>query len=72
MKRSFKLEGLCCANCAAKIEEGIAALPGVESARVAFMTERLVIQAPEEAFEELLDKAQAVIVKYEPDCRIVR
>ena len=72
MKRSFKLEGLCCANCAAKIEEGIAALPGVESARVAFMTERLVIQAPQEAFEELLDKAQAVIVKYEPDCRIVR
>ena len=57
MKRSFKLEGLCCANCAAKIEEGIAALPGVESVRVAFMTERLVIQAPEEAFTELLDKA---------------
>ena len=72
MKRSFKLEGLCCANCAAKIEEGIAALPGVESARVAFMTERLVIQAPEEAFTELLDKAQAVVEKYEPGCRIVR
>ena len=72
MKRSFKLEGLCCANCAAKIEEGIAALPGVESVRVAFMTERLVIQAPEEAFTELLDKVQAVAEKYEPGCRIVR
>ena len=72
MKRSFKLEGLCCANCAAKIEEGIAALPGVESVRVAFMTERLVIQAPEEAFIELLDKAQAIAEKYEPGCRIVR
>ena len=50
----------------------IAALPGVESVRVAFMTERLVIQAPEEAFTELLDKAQAVAEKYEPGCRIVR
>ena len=50
MKRSLKLEGLCCANCAAKIEDGINALPLVESAKVAFMTERLVLQAPQEAW----------------------
>lgn len=72
MKRSLKLEGLCCANCAAKIEEGINALPQVESAKVAFMTERLVLQAPEDAWESVLSQAQQVIAKYEPDCRILR
>lgn len=72
MKRSLKLEGLCCANCAAKIEDGINALPLVESAKVAFMTERLVLQAPQEAWEQALEQAQEVIAKYEPDCRIVR
>ena len=72
MKRSLKLEGLCCANCAAKIEDGINELPLVESAKVAFMTERLVLQAPQEAWEQVLEQAQDVITKYEPDCRIVR
>lgn len=72
MKRSLKLEGLCCANCAAKIEDGINELPLVESAKVAFMTERLVLQAPQEAWEQVLEQAQEVIAKYEPDCRIVR
>ena len=72
MKRSLKLEGLCCANCAAKIEDGINELPLVESAKVAFMTERLVLQAPQDAWEQVLEQAQQVIAKYEPDCRIVR
>ena len=72
MKRSLKLEGLCCANCAAKIEDGINELPLVESAKVVFMTEKLVLQAPQEAWEQVLEQAQEVIAKYEPDCRIVR
>ncbi|MGN0072483.1 MAG: cation transporter [Coriobacteriales bacterium] len=72
MKRSLKLEGLCCANCAAKIEDGINALPQVESAKVAFMTEKLILQAPDEAWENVLEQAQQVVCKYEPDCRIVR
>lgn len=72
MKRSLKLEGLCCANCAAKIEDGINALPQVESAKVAFMTEKLILQAPDEAWESVLEQAQQVVRKYEPDCRIVR
>lgn len=44
MKRSFKLENLCCANCAAKIETSINKLDGVE-ASISFMTQRLNIEA---------------------------
>ena len=32
MKKIIKLEGLCCANCAAKIEEGVKKLDGVNNA----------------------------------------
>ena len=45
MKKIIKLEGLCCANCAAKIEEGVKKIPGVKEASLSFMTQRLTIQA---------------------------
>ena len=34
MRKSFKLENLDCANCAAKMEAGINALPGVNKASI--------------------------------------
>lgn len=72
MRKSFKLEELCCANCAAKIEAGINKLDGVNKATISFMTAKLVLDADDARFEEILDQAQAVCAKYEPDCVIVR
>lgn len=72
MKRAFKLQGLCCANCAQKIEDGINKLDGVNSAKVVFMTERLKLDADDARWEQILDEAQAVCNKYEDDCVIVR
>lgn len=72
MKRAFKLEGLCCANCAQKIEDGINKIDGVNSAKVVFMTERLKLDADDDRWEQILEQAQAVCNKYEDDCIIVR
>lgn len=72
MKRTFKFEGLCCANCAQKIEDGINKIDGVNSAKVVFMTERLKLDADDARWEQILDEAQAVCTKYEDDCVIVR
>ena len=72
MKRTFKLENLGCANCAAKMENGINKLEGVEKATISFMTQRLVIEAPEDRFPALVDEAQTIISRFEPDCRIKR
>ena len=36
MKKNFKLEGLDCANCAAKIEKNVKKLDGVKDATVSF------------------------------------
>ncbi len=71
MKKTYKLENLDCANCAAKMERGIKKLPGVNSASISFMTSRLTLEADDEIFEEIFTKAQSVCRKIEPDCRIL-
>lgn len=72
MKRSFKLENLDCANCAAKMENAINGLEGVSKATVSFMTQKLVLDAPDDQFEALLEQAQEAIARIEPDCKVVR
>ena len=71
MKKKFKLENLDCANCAAKMEEGIKKIPGVSSATVSFMMQKLTIEAEEEQFDEIMKQAVSVCKKIEPDCTIV-
>ncbi len=72
MKRSFKLKDLDCANCASKMECDINKLDEVNKASISFMTSKLVIDSDAEDFDAVLDKAQLICTKYEPDCKIVR
>ena len=72
MKKKFKLQDLDCANCAAKMEEGIKKIDGVQDASVSFMTQKMTIEADEEGFEELMDEVVKVCAKIEPDCVILR
>lgn len=72
MRKVFKLENLDCANCAAKMEDAIKKIDGVQSASMRFMTQKLVIEAEESDMEEILDKAVAVCKKIEPDMTILR
>ena len=70
MKKRYKLENLCCANCAAKMEDGIRKLPGVKDATIAFMTQKLTIDADDERFDEIMQEVIKVAKKVEPDCVI--
>lgn len=71
MKKVLKMKDLDCANCAAKIEAGIAKIAGVEKATVSFMTQKLTLEADETRFDEIIKEAQAVCKKIEPDCQIL-
>lgn len=71
MKKKFKLEDLDCANCAAKMEAAINKIDGVNSATVSFMTQRLVIDADDARFDDIMREVAAVCKKVEPDCIIV-
>ena len=71
MKKTFKLEDLDCANCAAKMEAAIRKLEGVTSASVSFMTQKLTIEADDDRFDEVVKAAVKCIAKVEPDCRVI-
>lgn len=71
MKKSYKLQDLDCANCAAKMETAINKIDGVNKATVSFMTQKLTIDAVDERFDEILKEAASAISKVEPDCKII-
>lgn len=66
MKKTFRLEGLGCANCAAKMEREIGKLDGVQSATVNFMTTKMVIECEDDKMETLVPAAEKIIKKIEP------
>ncbi|MCI5923354.1 MAG: cation transporter [Oscillospiraceae bacterium] len=70
MKKTFNLTDLDCANCAAKMECGVAKLEGVKSAEVSFLTQKMTIEAEEADFDRIMKQAVKVCKKVEPDCRI--
>ena len=72
MKKKFKMVDLDCANCAAKMENAIRKIDGVQDATVSFMSQRLTVEADDSRFEEILDQIVKVCKKVEPDSQIVR
>lgn len=70
MKKRYKLTGLDCANCAAKMEAAIRKIDGVRDAAVSFMAQKMTIDADEERFDAIMQEVAAVCKKVEPDCVI--
>ena len=70
MKKVYKLRDLDCANCAAKMEDAIRKIEGVENASVSFMTQKMTIEAAEDQFDRIMQEVVAVCKKVEPDCVI--
>lgn len=72
MRKVYKLQDLECANCAAKMQADIGRLEGVAKASVNFLTQKLTIEADVEDISSVVDEAQRICAKYEPDCVILR
>ncbi len=69
MKKKFKVE-VDCANCASKMEDAINRIDGVKEATISFMTQRLIIEADDARFDEIMQEAVKACKKVEPDCEI--
>ena len=63
----MRLEGLDCANCAAKIEAAVQKLPGVTAANLNFMTTKLTIEAPREDMPAIVEETTKIVNRLEPD-----
>lgn len=71
MRKTFELEDLDCANCAAKMEDAIKKIPGVKRASVNFMTQKMILDAEDDKFDEIVKEAVKCIAKVEPDCKVI-
>lgn len=71
MKKTYLLEDLGCAHCAAKMEEGIARLDGVISVRVNFLAQKMILEAEDSRFDDVLKEAVKICRRIEPDCTIL-
>lgn len=70
MKQSFRLQGLDCANCAARLERALNKLDGVAHASVNFLAQRLSLEAEDARWEGILRDAKALVKKLEPDVTV--
>lgn len=71
MKKIYKMENLECASCAAKMEDAISKLEGVDSVSISFISQKMTIDADEELLPKIMKKAVKIISKIEPDCEVI-
>ena len=71
MKKKFKLQDLDCANCAAKMEDLIKKIDGVNDASVSFMTQKMMVDADDARFDGIMKEVVKVCAKVEPVCKIL-
>ena len=70
MKKTYKLTDLDCANCAAKMENAIKKIDGVTNASVNFLTQKMVVEADDSRFDEIMAQVVQVCRKVDGDCTI--
>ena len=71
MKKIFKIQGLDCANCEIKNENKIIEVENINNVSINFLTEKFLLDAKDEFFEEILEKSKKIISKIEPDAEIL-
>jgi Cd2+/Zn2+-exporting ATPase len=73
-KMQFELNGLNCANCAAKIETAVNALPEIEMATMRFAAKKLIVKTVgnDTVTEEVSRKITEIVHRFEPDVGVMR
>ena len=71
MEYIYYLEGLGCANCAAKMEAAIGKHKDVKSANVIFMKKKLIVEPKGEMTERLLEEITEIVTGIEDHVRVV-
>lgn len=71
MKKRYKMVDLDCANCAAKMEDAIRKIDGVNDVSVSFLSQKLTIDADESRLDDIMEQVIKTCKRVEPDCTIV-
>lgn len=71
MTKTYRLKGLDCASCAAKIEKNIQELTGVDDANVSFATGTLKLQVAPEMSGRVEHSIRKIVNELEPGVRVI-
>ncbi|NLL93571.1 MAG: heavy-metal-associated domain-containing protein [Clostridiales bacterium] len=72
MEKTYKIKNLECAHCALKMERALGKISGVENVSINFMTQKLLIEAEEDKFSDIIDMARKAVSKIEKQAEIVQ
>lgn len=72
MKVVLKLEGLDCANCAAKIETAVSKIQGINDVNVVFMTQKLSFTTEREDIDAIVEQISKEAMKASSDVKSVK
>ncbi|MCR1934656.1 heavy metal translocating P-type ATPase [Clostridium tepidum] len=71
VKKKLLLKGLCCANCAAKIERAVQKLDIIENATYNFNNSTLIINLEEDNKDIIIKKVQEIVDRIEPGVKVI-
>lgn len=71
MRKVFKVEDLDCAHCAAKLEDALNKVNGVNKATVNFLAQKITLDVEEGTLDSVVKEMISTAKKIEPDCTIL-
>lgn len=72
MKRAYKIIGIDCADCTAKLEARLAKIDGVKNISISFITQKCNIEVEDDRADEIIQEVMELISKTEPDAEVKR
>ncbi|SKA87941.1 Cd2+/Zn2+-exporting ATPase [Caloramator quimbayensis] len=71
-KKELILEGLCCANCASKIEDKVKKISGIEEVSLDFISRKLNFKIKEKSSSDrVIGEIKNIVNEIEPDVRVL-
>ena len=71
MKKVFELEDLDCAVCAAKMQDAVGKIEGVNEVSVSFISQKMTLDYDDSNEKAIFKAIVKACKKVEPDCRIL-
>ena len=71
MIKVFALEDRDCANCAAKLENALSKVEGVENVTVNFFAQKLILEADDAVFDDVLKRVLKTTKKTLPIVEVI-
>jgi copper chaperone CopZ len=69
MRKIVRFTGVCCANCAAKLERALEKIDGINSVQLNFMAQRVNFDIDDNKYDEVINKIKEVTNKILPECQ---